>query len=124
MANWKKVIVSGSSAALAGLTLDTALPVASGGTGGATFTDGALVVGSGTGALTSLGQATDGQVVIGSSGADPVLATLTGGANITVTNTAGAISIAATGLGSGTVQTVSATGTQNGINISIRRRHC
>ena len=117
MANWKKVIVSGSSAALAGLTLDTALPVASGGTGGATFTDGALVVGSGTGALTSLGQATDGQVVIGSSGADPVLATLTGGANITVTNTAGAISIAASGLGSGTVQSVSATGTENGITL-------
>ena len=118
MANWKKVIVSGSSAALAGLTLDTALPVASGGTGGATFTDGALVVGSGTGALTSLGQASDGQLVIGSSGADPVLATLTGGSNITVTNTAGGISIAATGLGSGTVQTVSATGTQNGLTLT------
>ena len=118
MANWKKVIVSGSSAALAGLTLDTALPVASGGTGGATFTDGALVVGSGTGALTSLGQASDGQLVIGSTGADPVLATLTGGSNITVTNTAGGISIAATGLGSGTVQTVSATGTENGITLT------
>ena len=118
MANWKKVIVSGSSAALAGLTLDTALPVASGGTGGATFTDGALVVGSGTGALTSLGQASDGQLVIGSTGADPVLATLTGGSNITVTNTAGGISIAATGLGSGTVQTVSATGTENGLTLT------
>ena len=33
MATWKKVIVSGSSAALASLTLDTALPVAQGGTG-------------------------------------------------------------------------------------------
>ena len=118
MANWKKVIVSGSSAALAGLTLDTALPVASGGTGGATFTDGALVVGSGTGALTSLGQATDGQVVIGSSGADPVLATLQQGSNISITNTAGGIEIAATGLGSGTVQSVSGTGTENGITLT------
>ena len=53
-----------------------------------------VVVGSGTGAVTSLGQATNGQLVVGSTGADPVLATLTGGANITVTNTAGAISIA------------------------------
>ena len=33
MATWKKVIVSGSSAALSALTLDTALPVAQGGTG-------------------------------------------------------------------------------------------
>jgi hypothetical protein len=33
MATWKKVIVSGSSAVLAGLTLDTALSVANGGTG-------------------------------------------------------------------------------------------
>ena len=49
---------------------------------------------------------------------DPVLATLTGGSNITVTNTAGAISIAATGLGSGTVQTVSATGSQNGLTLT------
>ena len=118
MATWKKVIVSGSSAALASLTLDTALPVASGGTGGATFTNGALVVGSGTGALTSLAQATNGQLIIGSTGADPVLGTITGGSNITVTNSAGGISIAATGLGSGTVQTVSATGTQNGLTLT------
>ena len=33
MATWKKVIVSGSSADLSALALDTALPVASGGTG-------------------------------------------------------------------------------------------
>ena len=118
MATWKKVIVSGSSAELSALSLDTALPVASGGTGVSTLTDGGLVLGSGTGAVTSLGQATNGQLVIGSTGADPVLATLTGGSNITVTNTAGGISIAATGLGSGTVQTVSATGTQNGLTLS------
>jgi len=118
MANWKKVIVSGSAAKLSALTLDTALPVASGGTGASTLTDGGVVVGSGTGAVTSLGQATNGQLIVGSTGADPVLATLTGGANITVTNTAGAISIAASGLGSGTVQSVSGTGTENGITLT------
>jgi len=118
MATWKKVIVSGSSAELSALSLDTALPVASGGTGVSTLTDGGLVLGSGTGAVTSLGQATNGQLVVGSTGADPVLATLTGGANITVTNTAGAISIAASGLGSGTVQSVAATGTENGITLT------
>jgi hypothetical protein len=117
MATWKKVIVSGSSADLSALSLDTALPVASGGTGVSTLTDGGLVLGSGTGAVTSLGQATNGQLVVGSTGADPVLATLTGGANITVTNTAGAISIATTGLASGTVESVSATGTENGITL-------
>ena len=118
MATWKKVIVSGSIADLASLSLDTALPVASGGTGASTLTDGGVLLGSGTGAVTALGQATNGQLVIGSTGADPVLATLTGGANITVTNSAGGISIAASGLGSGTVQSVSATGTENGITLS------
>ena len=118
MATWKKVIVSGSAADLASLSLDTALPVASGGTGASTLTDGGVLLGSGTGAITALGQATNGQLVVGSTGADPVLATLTGGANITVTNSAGGISIAATGLGSGTVQTVSATGTENGLTLT------
>ena len=118
MATWKKVIVSGSAADLASLSLGTALPVASGGTGTSTLTDGGVLLGSGTGAVTALGQATNGQLVIGSTGADPVLATLTGGANITVTNSAGGISIAASGLGSGTVQSVSATGTENGITLT------
>ena len=118
MANWKKVIVSGSSAELASLNLDTALTVANGGTGAKTLTDGGVLLGSGTGAVTALGQATDGQLVIGSTGADPVLATLTGGSNITVTNGGGTISIAATGLGSGTVTAVSASGTKNGITLT------
>ena len=118
MATWKKVIVSGSAADLASLSLGTALPVGSGGTGTSTLTDGGVLLGSGTGAITALGQATNGQLVIGSTGADPVLGTLTGGSNITVTNTAGGISIAATGLGSGTVQTVSATGNENGLTLT------
>ncbi len=118
MATWKKVIVSGSSADLSALALDTALPVASGGTGASSLTDGGVLLGSGTGAITALGQATNGQLVIGSTGADPVLGTLTGGSNITVTNSAGGITIAATGLGSGTVQTVSATGNENGITLA------
>ena len=118
MATWKKVIVSGSAADLASLSLGTALPVASGGTGAQSLTDGGVLLGSGTGAVTALGQATNGQLVVGSTGADPVLATLTGGANITVTNTAGGISIAASGLGSGTVQTVSAAGSQNGLTLT------
>ena len=38
MATWKKVIVSGSSAALSTLTLDTDLAIAQGGTGASTVT--------------------------------------------------------------------------------------
>lgn len=118
MATWKKVIVSGSSAELSALSLDTALPVGSGGTGASTLTDGGILLGSGTGAITALGQATNGQIPIGSTGGDPVLSTITGGANITVTNGAGSITIAASGLGSGTVQSVSATGNENGITLT------
>lgn len=40
---------------------------------------------------------TDGQLLIGSTGVDPVGATLTAGSNITITNGAGSITIAATG---------------------------
>ena len=52
MAEWKKVIVSGSAADLASLSLDTALPVGSGGTGASTLTNGGVLLGSGTGAVT------------------------------------------------------------------------
>jgi hypothetical protein len=52
-------------------------------------------VGAGTTAITQLGVATNGQLPIGSTGADPVLATLTAGTNIAITNGAGSISIAA-----------------------------
>lgn len=46
------------------------------------------------GQLGSLALALDGQIPIGSTGAAPVLATITAGANITVTNGAGTITIA------------------------------
>ena len=118
MAEWKKVIVSGSAADLASLSLDTALPVGSGGTGASTLTDGGVLLGSGTGAVTALGQATNGQLVIGSTGADPVLGTISGGSNIDVLNTAGGIEISATGLGSGTVTSVATSGTVNGLTLT------
>ena len=58
----------------------------------AALTDHGLLVASGTGDITPLAVATNGQLPIGSAGADPVLATLTGTANqITVTNAAGSI---------------------------------
>ena len=117
MANWKKVIVSGSAAELASLSLDTALTVANGGTGASTLTDGGVLLGSGAGAVTALGQATDGQLVIGSTGADPQLATLTQGTGVTITNTAGGIEISAAGSG-GTVTNIATAGTVNGLTLT------
>ena len=76
------------------ITISGTLVVANGGTGATTLTDGGVLLGSGTGAITALGQATNGQLVIGSTGADPSLATLTDGAGITITEGAGSITIA------------------------------
>lgn len=77
------------------ITVAGTLIVANGGTGATTLTDGGVLLGSGTGAITALGQATNGQLLIGSTGADPVLATLTDGTGITITEGAGTITIAA-----------------------------
>jgi hypothetical protein len=71
------------------------LPVANGGTGLTTLTSNSLFIGNGTSALTALGVATNGQIPIGRTGLSPVLATLTAGTNVTVTNASGAITIAA-----------------------------
>lgn len=69
------------------------------------FTDHALTVGNASGSLSSLAAATDGQLPIGATGFDPVLATLTAGAGISITNGSGSITIAATG-GGGTLSTL------------------
>jgi hypothetical protein len=69
------------------------LPVANGGTGATTLTDGGLLIGSGTAAITALGVATNGQIPIGDGTTDPVLATITGGTNLSVSNGAGSITL-------------------------------
>jgi hypothetical protein len=74
------------------------------------LTNHSLLVGAGTATITNLGIATNGQLPIGSTGADPVLATLTAGANITITNGAGSITIAANA-GAATINYVSTTST-------------
>jgi hypothetical protein len=72
--------------------LDSPLPVASGGSGQSSFTDGQLLIGNSTGnTLTK--------------------ATLTPGANITITNAAGSITIAVSGLGTMAFQNVGISGT-------------
>ena len=67
------------------------LPIGSGGTGVANLLDHSLLVGSGANTMTELGVATNGQLVIGSTGADPVLAVPTNGTNISWTGGAGTL---------------------------------
>lgn len=91
------------------LTNATALPLdtgvantlapSHGGTGQASFTDGQLLIGN-------------------SSGGGLSKATLTQGANVTITNGNGTITIAASGGGGGGVTSVGGTGTVNGISLS------
>lgn len=61
-----------------------------------TVTNHGILIGGASNAVSSLGVATNGQIPIGSTGVDPVLATITAGSGISVTNGAGSISIAAT----------------------------
>ena len=79
------------------ITVALTTPVSStnGGTGVSNPTAHSLLVAEGASAMTALGSATNGQIPIGSTGADPVLATLTAGTNVTVTNGPGSVTIAA-----------------------------
>lgn len=91
--NTTSAFITGPVSLSSGIT--GTLPVANGGTGLTTLTSNSLFVGNGTSALTALGVATNGQIPIGRTGLSPVLATLTAGTNVTVTNASGAITIAA-----------------------------
>jgi hypothetical protein len=51
------------------------LPVSRGGTGATSLTDGGIMLGSGTGAVTVTGQPTNGQLLVGSTSSDPILMT-------------------------------------------------
>ncbi len=81
---------------LSSLTLLNPLVVPSGGIGTNALTDHGILIGSGTSAITALGVATDGEIAIGSSGADPVLGTITAGLASEVTNAAGSITVGLT----------------------------
>ena len=70
------------------------LPVKNGGTGDATLTNNSLLLGKGTNPVQALGQATNGQIPIGATGSGPVLANITDGKGIIVTNGLWSIEIA------------------------------
>lgn len=79
-------------------------------------TQNALLIGDAAGALASLPVATNGQIPIGSTGAAPVIANITAGSGVTVTNGAGSITLALATAGAGAAyvqggNTFGATGT-------------
>lgn len=71
---------------------------ASGSFTGVTVTQHDVLIGGASNGITSLAL-TNGQLAIGSTGADPSAATLTAGTGVSITNGAGSITIAATGGG-------------------------
>lgn len=70
-----------------------------GGTGVASPTAHTLPVAEGSSAFTFLGPLTNGQLLIGDTGADPVPATISAGTGVTITNGAGTITVSSTGGG-------------------------
>lgn len=75
-------------------------PVVEGGTGAITLTDHGILVGSGTAAVDVLAVGTSGQVLVGSTGADPIMATISSSdSSITVTGGAGTLGLATTAAG-------------------------
>jgi hypothetical protein len=67
-------------------------PVVEGGTGQSTLTNHGVLIGAATAAITQLSVGTNGQVLVGSSAADPVFATLTS-SSLTYTTGAGSLAI-------------------------------
>ena len=74
MASWKKVIVSGSAAELSSLTLDTALPVAQGGTNATSLADKSVLItqDSGTDTVSALALTSNGSIIVGGTGGPAV----------------------------------------------------
>jgi hypothetical protein len=69
------------------------LIVAKGGTGAASLTDGGVLVGNATAPITALAVGTNGQILVGSTGADPVFATLVADLGLTSTTGAGSLEL-------------------------------
>lgn len=78
---------------------DSPVTVANGGTGASTLTDGGVLLGSGVSTVTQTAQPTNGQLLIGSTGSDPVLGTLTAGTDISIVEAAGSVTINSTASG-------------------------
>jgi hypothetical protein len=82
---------------------------ANGGTGVISPTIHTLPVAQGASNFNFLGPLTNGQFLIGSTGSDPVPANLVAGTNVTISNSAGSVTISAAGLGGFSWHVVSGT---------------
>src|SRR3984957_13155714 len=71
------------------------LTVPHGGTGATSFTNGGILIGEGASPIQSI-PLSDGQVLIGSTGSNPVASTLTAGTGISIVSAAGSITISNT----------------------------
>ena len=78
------------------ITGTTVVPIANGGTNSSTTLNNNRIMVSNAGVIQEAAALTNGQLLIGSTNAAPVLANLTAGNGITITNAAGAITIANT----------------------------
>ena len=79
LSDWfDQAIKQASSPTFAAITLTAALTVPNGGTGAQTLTDHGILFGSGTGAVTPSAVMSNGQVLIGQTGADSLPKTLSG----------------------------------------------
>ena len=93
MATWKKVVLSGSAAQLSSLSLGTALPATSGGTGFSSYTTGDLLYANSTTSLVKLGIGSNGQV-LGLTGGIPAWTTdQTGTLNSITSATTGQLTV-------------------------------
>lgn len=81
----------------ANLTSDVTgqLPIANGGTGTSSLGTNNFFYAGNTGSLSSLAFGSNGQLIIGRTGLAPIMANLTAGSNISITNGSGSITIAA-----------------------------
>lgn len=96
--------------------INAPLPISStnGGTGVSNPTARTLPVAEGASNFTFLGPLTNGQLLIGSTSADPVAAALTQGSGISITNGAGTITISSTGA----ISFTTVTGTSQSMSVN------
>ena len=87
------------------------LPIANGGTGTSSLGTSNFFYANNVGAIASLAFGTNGQIIIGRTGLAPVMANLTAGSNISITNGSGTITIAAS------LSTLTSTVNGSGYNI-------
>lgn len=78
----------------------TALPIANGGTNSITALNNNRIMVSSGGSIVEAAALTNGQLLIGSTGSAPVAANITAGAGVSISNTAGGITISASSVGS------------------------